>query len=63
MLRSYIKESFKADNQRKWVAQQRKYRELVAKNLSTASNAVTAIKAPEGHGEKDIISNITYFRG
>ncbi len=28
--------------------------ELVAKDLNTASNAVTAIKAPKGHGEKDI---------
>ncbi len=29
--------------------------ELVAKDLNTASNAVTAIKAPDGHGEKDIM--------
>jgi|TARA_B110000238_G_C16141237_1_gene446436 alanine-glyoxylate transaminase/serine-glyoxylate transaminase/serine-pyruvate transaminase len=29
--------------------------ELVAKNINTASNAVTAIKAPEGYGEKEIM--------
>lgn len=29
--------------------------ELVAKDLNTASNAVTAIKAPDGYGEKEIM--------
>jgi len=38
--------------------------ELVAKDLSTASNAVTAIKAPKGHGEKDIMNvlMIMYYK-
>lgn len=29
--------------------------ELVAKDINTRSNAVTAVKAPEGYGEKDIM--------
>ena len=38
--------------------------ELVAKDLSTASNAVTAIKAPKGYGEKEIqqVLSIMYFK-
>jgi len=38
--------------------------ELVAKDINTASNAVTAIKAPEGHGEKSIMEvlHIMYFK-
>jgi alanine-glyoxylate transaminase/serine-glyoxylate transaminase/serine-pyruvate transaminase len=38
--------------------------ELVAKDISTASNAVTAIKAPKGHGEKDItkVLMIMYYK-
>ena len=38
--------------------------ELVAKDINTASNAVTAIKAPEGYGEKDIqqVLMIMYFK-
>ncbi|MEZ5525638.1 MAG: aminotransferase class V-fold PLP-dependent enzyme [Pseudomonadales bacterium] len=38
--------------------------ELVAKDLNTASNAVTAVKAPEGFGEKKIMEvlNIMYFK-
>ncbi|MCP4874408.1 MAG: alanine--glyoxylate aminotransferase family protein [Gammaproteobacteria bacterium] len=33
--------------------------ELVAKDINTASNAVTAIKAPEGYGEKEIKEVLT----
>ncbi len=38
--------------------------ELVAKDVSTRSNAVTAIKSPEGFGEKKIMEvlNIMYFK-
>jgi len=38
--------------------------ELVAKDLNNASNAVTAIKAPKGHGEKDIqeVLHIMYYK-
>ena len=38
--------------------------ELVAKDINTASNAVTAIKAPKGYGEKEIqqVLNIMYFK-
>jgi len=38
--------------------------ELVAKDIKTASNAVTAIKAPEGFGEKDIqqVLSIMYYK-
>ena len=38
--------------------------ELVAKDISIASNAVTAIKAPEGYGEKKIMEvlSIMYFK-
>ena len=37
---------------------------LVAKDMNTASNAVTAIKAPEGFGEKDIMNvlMIMYYK-
>ena len=38
--------------------------ELVAKDINTASNAVTAIKCPEGHGEKAIqqVLHIMYYK-
>ena len=38
--------------------------ELVAKDIKTASNAVTAIKAPEGYGEKEImhVLMIMYYK-
>lgn len=38
--------------------------ELVAKDINLASNAVTAIKAPKGHGEKDIMKvlMIMYYK-
>ena len=38
--------------------------ELVAKDINTASNAVTAIKAPEGYGEKAIqeVLHIMYYK-
>ena len=38
--------------------------ELVAKDISTASNAVTAVKSPEGFGEKKIMEvlSIMYFK-
>ena len=38
--------------------------ELVAKDINTRSNAVTAIKSPEGFGEKKIMEvlNIMYFK-
>jgi alanine-glyoxylate transaminase/serine-glyoxylate transaminase/serine-pyruvate transaminase len=38
--------------------------ELVAKDINTASNAVTAIRAPEGYGEKEIqqVLSIMYFK-
>lgn len=38
--------------------------ELVAKDINTASNAVTAIRSPEGYGEKKIMEvlNIMYFK-
>jgi alanine-glyoxylate transaminase / serine-glyoxylate transaminase / serine-pyruvate transaminase len=38
--------------------------ELIAKDINTASNAVTAIKAPKGYGEKDIqqVLSIMYFK-
>ncbi len=38
--------------------------ELVAKDVSTRSNAVTAIKSPDGHGEKDIMQvlSIMFFK-
>jgi alanine-glyoxylate transaminase / serine-glyoxylate transaminase / serine-pyruvate transaminase len=38
--------------------------ELVAKDINTASNAVTAIKSPEGFGEKKIMEvlSIMYFK-
>jgi len=38
--------------------------ELVAKDINTRSNAVTAIKSPEGYGEKKIMEvlNIMYFK-
>ncbi len=38
--------------------------ELVAKDMNTASNAVTAIKAPKGHGEKEIqqVLHIMYYK-
>jgi len=37
---------------------------LVAKDINTASNAVTAIKSPEGYGEKEIqqVLSIMYFK-
>ena len=38
--------------------------ELVVKDINTASNAVTAIKAPEGYGEKEIqeVLSIMYYK-
>ena len=38
--------------------------ELVAKDINTSSNAVTAIKSPEGYGEKKIMEvlSIMYFK-
>ena len=38
--------------------------DLVAKDINTASNAVTAIKAPEGYGEKEImhVLMIMYYK-
>ena len=38
--------------------------DLVAKDMNTASNAVTAIRAPEGYGEKKIMEvlSIMYFK-
>ncbi len=38
--------------------------ELVAKDINTRSNAVTAIKSPEGYGEKKIMEvlSIMYFK-